>query len=206
MFATFITRRNPSSVTCATAALVSKPTSTAISRSTSMRTFLVSVWSIWDSVIYERSEAVRTEIQLLNRGLCDINGLNNEWLTLPIWKILKPFNAHRGIIDGTNFLSQWYLSVYIQVIQASQMCWHFYIWKDTLMKQGNTLGFHLVQIIPSAAVNCCDITNIQTTFLKFQGLPLFDHVCMLGRGKRQFIYKYSWKSDPMFCFLPYFIF
>lgn len=35
-----ITRRNHSNVTCATAVLVSKPTSTAISRSTSTRTFL----------------------------------------------------------------------------------------------------------------------------------------------------------------------
>lgn len=41
-FATSTTRRSPSSVTCATAALVSRPTSTAISRSTSMRTFPVS--------------------------------------------------------------------------------------------------------------------------------------------------------------------
>ncbi|MEQ2178307.1 hypothetical protein GOODEAATRI_012658 [Goodea atripinnis] len=41
MFAISITRRNPSNVTCATAALVSKPISTAISRSTNTRTFLV---------------------------------------------------------------------------------------------------------------------------------------------------------------------
>ena len=40
------------------------------------------------------------------------------------------------------------------------------------MKQGNSLGFHLMQIVPSGAVNCCDIINILTTFLEYQGLLL----------------------------------
>lgn len=79
-FATSITRRNLSSVTCATAALVSKPTSTAISRSTSMRTFLVSLQRpflsfLWETWGCENGNAVIKK----GRGiLCYVNGLDNE--------------------------------------------------------------------------------------------------------------------------------
>lgn len=90
-FATSITRRNLSSVTCATAALVSKPTSTAISRSTSMRTFLVSLQHPWLSFLCE-TWGCENGNAFIKEGLgilCDVNGLDNEWLALPIWKILN---------------------------------------------------------------------------------------------------------------------
>lgn len=60
------TRRNPSSVTCATAASVSKPTSIAISRSTSTKTFLVSL-QLQSQFCLRKLRLCESIMQLINR-------------------------------------------------------------------------------------------------------------------------------------------
>lgn len=71
------------------------------------------------------------------------------------------------------------LSIYIRMIQASQLCCHFYTRNDTPMKQGNT--FTSCNLSP-VELWAADVTNIQTKSVWYQGLSLFEDVRMLVRN------------------------